>query len=41
MPQPIMTKYKHGEFGADYVKAPKEKIEAWSKTKITQGSFNK
>ena len=36
-----MTKYKHGEFGADYGKAPKEKMEAWSKEKIKHGSFNK
>ena len=27
MPQPIMKKYKHGEFGADYGKASNEKLD--------------
>ena len=36
-----MKKYKHGEMGDAYAKAPKEKLEAWSKEKIKHGSFNK
>ena len=28
MPQPIMKKYKHGELGDAYPKAPKEKLDA-------------
>ena len=27
MPQPIMKKYKHGEFGADYPKSANEKLD--------------
>ena len=36
----IMKEYKHGELSADVSKKPKEKMESWSKAKITQGSHN-
>ena len=39
MPQPIMTKYKHGEFGADYGKAPKEKLDRGLMKTYSQGEL--
>ena len=36
----IMKKYSHGEFSDAGGKAPKEKLESWSKAKIKHGSFN-
>ena len=35
-----MKKYKQGEFSGAGGKAPKGKLEAWSKEKIKHGSFN-
>ena len=40
MPQPIMTKYKHGELGADYGMSKKEKPQASMMKKYKQGEFS-
>ena len=39
MPQPIMKKYKHGEFGADYGKAPNEKLDKGMIKTYSQGEL--
>ena len=39
MPQPIMTKYKHGELGADYGKASKEKLDSGLMKTYSQGEL--
>ena len=40
MPQPIMKKYKHGELGDAYAKAPKEKLDAGIMKKYSHGEFS-
>ena len=40
MPQPIMKKYKQGEFSDAGGKSANPKPASWSKTKLKQGSFN-
>ena len=40
MPQPIMKKYKHGEFGADYPKSANEKLDGSMMKKYKQGEFS-
>ena len=40
MPQPIMKKYKHGEFGADYPKSANEKLDGSIMKKYKHGEFS-
>tara|TARA_R100001594_G_C3914068_1_gene234033 strand:- start:301 stop:501 length:201 start_codon:yes stop_codon:yes gene_type:complete len=39
MPQPIMKKYKHGEMGDAYAKAPKEKLDSSLTKTYSQGEL--
>ena len=38
--KPKMEKYSQGEFSKAGGKAPKDKLESWSKAKIKHGSHN-